>query len=111
MYIQLLRFEQGVRGPYPTAAEVATYQFGPEERARLRHHQGRVVSGTPAQVRAQLTGLVAAYEAEELLLTSITADFADRLRACELLAEAFELKPTSLAVTEIVQMTWLLMLV
>jgi len=104
MYIQLLRFEQGLRGPYPTAAEVAAYQFSPEELARLGYHQGRVVSGTPARVRAQLTGLAAAYAVEELILTSITADFADRLRSYELLAEAFELTSTSQPVAEAVEM-------
>jgi luciferase family oxidoreductase group 1 len=91
MLMQLLRFEQGVRGPYPTAAEAAAYQFGPLERTRLRHHQARVVSGTPAQVHQQLTELATAYEVEELILTSITADFADRLRSYELIAEAFDL--------------------
>ncbi|TDN38198.1 LLM class flavin-dependent oxidoreductase [Hymenobacter sp. UV11] len=104
MLMQLLRFEQGVRGPYPTAAEAAAYQFGPLELTRLRYHQARVVSGTPAQVHAQLTELAAAYEVEELLLTSITADFADRLRSYELLAEAFELTPTSQTVAETVEM-------
>jgi luciferase family oxidoreductase group 1 len=95
MLMQLLRFEQGVRGPYPTAAEAAAYQFGPLERTRLRHHQNRVVSGTPAQVRQQLTELAAAYEVDELILTSITADFADRLRSYELIAEAFDLSPVA----------------
>jgi len=98
MLMQLLRFEQGVRGPYPTAAEVATYQFGPLERTRLHHHQARVVSGTPAQVHQQLTELAAAYEVDELILTSITADFQDRLRSYELIAEAFDLAPASLPI-------------
>ena len=93
LYIQLLRFDQGRFGPYPTAAETAAYQFSPAELARLPHHQGRVVRGTPAQVRARLTELAAAYAVEELLITCITADFQDRLRSYELLAEAFELEP------------------
>jgi hypothetical protein len=46
-------------------------------------------------VHQQLTELAAAYEVEELILTSITADFADRLRSYELLAEAFDLAPAS----------------
>ncbi|MDJ0367765.1 hypothetical protein QMK33_21680 [Hymenobacter sp. H14-R3] len=41
---------------------------------------------------------------EELLLTSITADFQDRLRSYELLAEAFELAPAGPAVAEEVLM-------
>ena len=100
LYIQLLRFDQGRFGPYPTAAETAAYQFSPAERTRLPHHQGRVVSGTPAQVRARLTELAAAYEVEELLITGITADFQDRLRSYELLAEAFELAPAGQLLAE-----------
>jgi len=98
MYIQLLRFDQGLRGPYPTAAETAAYVFSPEEQARLAYHKGRVVSGTPAQLRPHLTRIAAAYEVDELSIVSITADFGDRLRSYELLAEAFELSSaTSLA--------------
>ncbi len=89
--IQLLRFERGVRGPYPTAAETAAYVFSPEEAARLMYHQGRVVAGTPAQVRERLLSIAAAYEVDELTIVSITADFADRRRSYELLAEALEL--------------------
>ena len=100
LYIQLLRFDQGRFGPYPTAAETAAYQFSPAERTRLPHHQGRVVSGTPAQVRARLLELAAAYEVEELLITGITADFQDRLRSYELLAEAFELAPAGQLLAE-----------
>ncbi|MGI4863411.1 MAG: LLM class flavin-dependent oxidoreductase [Janthinobacterium lividum] len=92
-FLQLLRFDQGLRGPYPSAEETAAYVFSPEEQARLLYHKNRVVAGTPEQVRARLTRLAAAYAVEELSLVSITADFADRLRSYELLAEAFELTP------------------
>ncbi len=92
-FIQLLRFEQGVRGPYPSAAETAAYVFSPEEQARLAYHKGRVVSGTPAQLRPHLLRIAAAYEVDELAIVTITADLADRLRSYELLAEAFELAP------------------
>jgi luciferase family oxidoreductase group 1 len=100
MYIQLLRFDQGLRGPYPTAAETAAYVFSPEEQARLAYHKGRVVSGTPAQLREHLARIAAAYEVEELTIVSITADFGDRLRSYELLAQAFELSPASSPVAE-----------
>jgi luciferase family oxidoreductase group 1 len=99
MYIQLLRFDQGLRGPYPTAAETAAYIFSPEEQARLAYHKGRVVSGTPTQLHAHLTRIAAAYEVEELAIVSITADFDDRLRSYELLAETFELGYASSLIT------------
>jgi luciferase family oxidoreductase group 1 len=101
MYIQLLRFDQGIRGPYPTAAEAAAYVFSPEEQARLAYHKGRVVSGTPAQLRPHLARIAAAYEVEELSIVTITADFDDRLRSYELLAETFELGPATLLAREV----------
>ncbi|QKG57087.1 LLM class flavin-dependent oxidoreductase [Hymenobacter sp. BRD128] len=97
-YLQLLRFDQGVRGPYPSAAETAAYVFSPQEQARLAYHKGRVVSGTPAQLREHLPRIAAAYEVDELAIVTITADFKDRLRSYELLAEAFGLAPASPAV-------------
>jgi len=104
MYMQLLRFEQGVRGPYPSAAETEAYVFSPEELARLAYHKGRVVSGTPAQLHPHLLRIAAAYEVDELSIVTITADFADRLRSYELLANAFALAPAASVVAEEVMM-------
>jgi luciferase family oxidoreductase group 1 len=91
--IQMLRIERGERGPYPTAEEAARYEFSADELARRAHNQQRFVSGTPAQVHEKLTRLAAAYEVDELIIVTITADFADRLRSYALLAEAFNLEP------------------
>ena len=92
--IQFLRFEQGVRQVFPTLAEVDAYEFSPLEQSRVAYHAARVVAGTPEQVREQLLALAASYEVDELSVVTITADFADRLRSYELLAEAFELPAT-----------------
>jgi alkanesulfonate monooxygenase SsuD/methylene tetrahydromethanopterin reductase-like flavin-dependent oxidoreductase (luciferase family) len=42
-------------------------------------------------VRERLLGMVADYQADELIVVTITHDFKARLRSYELLAEAFEL--------------------
>jgi luciferase family oxidoreductase group 1 len=89
--LQLLRFGKGERLSYPRAEEVAAYQFTPEDEIHLAHNRNRVVSGTPEQVRAQLTKLAAEYDVDEVVVVTITADFQDRLRSYELLAEAFAL--------------------
>jgi luciferase family oxidoreductase group 1 len=89
--LQLLRFNKGERLSYPSAEEVAAYEFTPEDEIHLAHNRGRVVSGTPGQVRAQLTKLAAEYDVDEIVVVTITADFQDRLRSYELLAEAFDL--------------------
>jgi alkanesulfonate monooxygenase SsuD/methylene tetrahydromethanopterin reductase-like flavin-dependent oxidoreductase (luciferase family) len=49
--------------------------------------------GTPEKVRAALLSLAQSCGAEELVIVTITYDFAARLRSYELLAEAFALSP------------------
>ena len=61
----------------------------------MAFNRNRVVSGTPAQVHAQLTEMAADYEVDEITAVTITASFEDRVRSYELLAEAFELAPVA----------------
>ena len=93
--LQLLRFGKGERGTFPSAEEVRSYQFSAEDHFHLAQNRNRVVSGTPEQVQAQLTQLATAYAVEEVTAVTITADFQDRLRSYELLAQTFELTPAS----------------
>ena len=93
--LMLLRFGKGERGPFPTPAEAAAHRFTPEDHAHLAFNRNRVVSGTPAQVHAQLTEMAADYEVDEITAVTITASFEDRVRSYELLAEAFERAPVA----------------
>ena len=95
MDLMLLRFGKGERGTFPTAEEVAAHRFSAEDQAHLAFNRNRVVSGTPAQVHAQLSQLAADYGVDEIAAVTITADFQDRLRSYELLAEAFALAPVA----------------
>jgi alkanesulfonate monooxygenase SsuD/methylene tetrahydromethanopterin reductase-like flavin-dependent oxidoreductase (luciferase family) len=49
----------------------------------------RSVVGTKEQVRTKLLALADAHGAEELVVVTITYDYASRLRSYELLADAF----------------------
>ena len=51
----------------------------------------RVVVGTPDVVRAGLEAVAAEYEADELMIVTITYDHGARRRSYELIAEAFDL--------------------
>ena len=104
MDLMLLRFGKGERGTFPTSEEVRSYQFTADDEAHLAFNRNRVVSGTPAQVHAQLTQLAAEYGVDEITAVTITADFQDRLRSYELLAEAFDLEPT--AAERVAQAVW-----
>ena len=88
----LLKFEQGRYEPMGSAEEIADLTFSPEEQLRIRNNSGRMVSGTPDSVKAQLTALAAAFDTDEIIVTTMTYAHADRLRSFTLLAEAFALK-------------------
>ena len=57
--------------------------------ALLRAVEMRSVVGTPEQVRTKLLTLAERHGAEELVVVTITYDYASRLRSYELLAKAF----------------------
>jgi luciferase family oxidoreductase group 1 len=81
--------------PFPSPKEAKDYPFTDQELALLRTVQRRSIVGTPEQVRAGLLALADAHDAEELVVVTITYDYASRLRSYELLAKAFALTPTS----------------
>ncbi len=87
----LLKFEQGRFEPMGSAEELADHQFSPEEQVRVHHNRGRIVSGTPEQVKAQLTALATQFDLDEIMITTMTYAHADRLRSFRLLAEVFGL--------------------
>ena len=47
--------------------------------------------GTPEHVRARLLELQEQFQADEVMVITITGDYASRLRSYELLAQAFTL--------------------
>ena len=87
----LLKFEQGKFEPMTSADELKDYQFSLEEKARIHNNSGRIISGTPNQVKEQLTALANDFEVDEIIVTTMTYSHEDRLRSFTLLAEAFEL--------------------
>lgn len=71
------------------------WSYSEQERAIIQRERSRVVYGTPEIVKEKLLAIQAAYEADELMVITITGEYASRLRSYELLAEAFNLKPAS----------------
>jgi luciferase family oxidoreductase group 1 len=78
--------------PFPPPNEARDYPFTEQERALLRSVERRSIVGTPERVREGLMKLAEAHGADELVVVTITYDYASRLRSYELLAEAFGLK-------------------
>lgn len=96
MDLLMIRIEKGIRAGVPPYEDAAAQDYTEAERVRIQYNRQRVVAGTPEQVKVKLTAMAAAYDVDELIIVTITHDFADRLRSYELLAQVFELpRPTA----------------
>lgn len=77
--------------PFPSPEEALAYPYNEQELAILRGVEARSTVGTAAKVKAELETLAARHQSEELVVVTITYDYASRLRSYELLAKAFAL--------------------
>jgi alkanesulfonate monooxygenase SsuD/methylene tetrahydromethanopterin reductase-like flavin-dependent oxidoreductase (luciferase family) len=72
---------------FPTPEQARAHQWTEDERALVDDRTATQFVGSPAQVADQLEILRDATGADELIITTITHDHADRVRSYELLAE------------------------
>jgi luciferase family oxidoreductase group 1 len=86
-----LRLGFGERRPYPTVAEAETRIYTDEQRAHMANTRKGLVVGSPDQVCQQVEALAEEYAVDEVILLTITEDYATRLRSYELVAQAFNL--------------------
>jgi luciferase family oxidoreductase group 1 len=91
MAFDLLRRGRLIAVPPPEKAQ-RYLKLHPEEREGPAPERPRL-TGTPAQVRADIEETAAAYGAEEAIVVTITHDHEARRRSYELLAEEFDLAP------------------
>jgi len=77
---------------FPSPEEALAYPFSESERALLRTIEARSTVGTPDKVKAKLLSLAERHGAEELVIVTITYDFASRVKSYALLADAFGLR-------------------
>jgi luciferase family oxidoreductase group 1 len=89
--LRRLHMALNIDAPVPTYAEAAARKYDEREAAYVRSQRARVVLGDPATVRARLLALAGEYAADELMILTITGDYASRRRSYELIAEAFGL--------------------
>jgi len=79
--------------PVPTQAQAEQRSLGytDQERAHIRSQRARLVHGSADTCRETLLGLAEQYSADELMVLTITGDYATRLDSYERLARAFGL--------------------
>jgi len=90
-----LRQRRGITAPVPTFEEAEAYSYEPRDLAMIDYNRQRCVWGTPDRVKAALDELGARYGVDEFVLLTICAEFEDRLRSYELVADAFGLAPAA----------------
>jgi luciferase family oxidoreductase group 1 len=73
--------------PFPSPQEAAAAEWTPEDRALIQDRLDTQFTGTPQDVAERLRILQRVTGADELLVTTITHDHADRVRSFELLAK------------------------
>ena len=85
----------GREAPIATVAEAQAYPYTDRDRAIIERERARAVIGTPDRVKARLMEIANAYSADELMIITITGDYASRMRSYELLAAEFALDPAT----------------
>ena len=85
--LSFLRLRQGKPGLLPTADEAAAYPYSEVEREAIRQRQADQVIGGRETVKRGLEDLLERTSVDELMLTTVVYEHADRLRSYELVAE------------------------
>ena len=87
--LNIVRRAKGEYLPLASPENAAAYDYTPADRARIAQNRTRMSVGAPATVKARLEPLIAATQAQELMVTTMIFDHAARKHSYELLAKAF----------------------
>ena len=77
--------------PVPTQAQAEKRSYTDPERAHIQSQRARLVHGSAQTCKARLLEIAEQFSADELMVLTITGDYATRLESYELLARAFAL--------------------
>ena len=86
LWVRSIRTAEGAI-QFPTPEQARRHQWTDEDRALVADRVDTQFAGTPGQVADKLEQLRDATAADELIITTITHDHADRVRSYQLLAD------------------------
>ncbi|MQY06331.1 LLM class flavin-dependent oxidoreductase [Actinomadura macrotermitis] len=89
--LSFLRLRQGRPGKLPTPQETAAHPYSDLERQLIQSRLDDQVIGGPDTVRRKLDELIERTAVDEVMVTTMTFDHADRLRSYEILAGLYGL--------------------
>ena len=92
-HLMRLRRAQGRSGSgVPSPEEALEVDFSEPELDYIRYQQSLALEGGPERVASGIRALADEYDADDLILVTITHDYRDRLHSYELLAREFSLE-------------------
>src|SRR6516225_5408031 len=92
MDLNRLRRDRGQFLPLPSPEEALAYPYTDAERASVARNRSRLFVGSPATVMQKLEPLIAASQADELMVITAVYDHEARKKSYSLLAAAFGLQ-------------------
>jgi luciferase family oxidoreductase group 1 len=87
--LRRLHMALNIDSPVPSAEEAARHRYSDEERRYVLGQRARAVIGGREKAGKELQAMVERYAADELMVLTITGDYASRRRSYELLIDAF----------------------
>jgi luciferase family oxidoreductase group 1 len=88
--LRRLHMALNIDSPIPTDAEAAQHRYGTDERRYVMGQRARAIIGGPATCRAALEEMAHRYQADEVMVLTITGAYETRRRSYELLMAAFQ---------------------
>jgi luciferase family oxidoreductase group 1 len=95
--LSFLRLRQGRPGPLPSPETAAAHPWTLQERAFVEERRAGQAIGSPETVEKELTGLLEATRADELMITTHVHAREDRIRSTELVRGLVDDLPRGLA--------------
>ena len=86
--LRRLHMALNIDTPIPTDAEAAQHRYSAEQQRYVLSQRARAIIGSPATCRARLDEMAQRYEADEIMVLTITGSYASRVRSYELIAAA-----------------------
>jgi luciferase family oxidoreductase group 1 len=87
--LNIVRRAKGEYLPLASPEDAASYDYTPVDRARMAQNRTKLSVGSAVTVKARLEPLIAATQADEVMVTTMIYDHAARKHSYELLAQTF----------------------
>jgi alkanesulfonate monooxygenase SsuD/methylene tetrahydromethanopterin reductase-like flavin-dependent oxidoreductase (luciferase family) len=86
MDYRLLSFEKGRYDEIPSYAVASAYQYTSAEWQRVLFNRQRMAVGSPDYIRLRFEAIAEEFDVDEIVISTFTEHFEDRLRSYELMA-------------------------